>query len=179
MNKLQKNYNYKKNQFTNYKKTNNFTQPAHPNRLLCIQPSKTLDFYSNFLVKIFDATKFELFQMAADSLYFTMCCESMENIWSQRCGGPITFSGCPKGTATTAQWLMLWKKLQNNTIIPCCAKWLKFDKRTLSLFKLEFKGEGIVLLCSKSYISVSSIGNKLVHKGVNASYPPPCVYQII
>ena len=37
---------------------------------------------------------------------------------------------------------------------------VKFDKRTPSLFKFEFQGEVIVLLCSKLYICVSSISNK-------------------
>ena len=52
---------------------------------------------------------------------------------------------------------------------------LKFDIRTPGLFKLEFQGEGIVSLRSKSYICVSLIGNKLAHKGVKAAQTPLCL----
>ena len=34
---------------------------------------------------------------------------------------------------------------------PCCRKRQAFDKRTPGLFKLEYKGDGIVALCSKTY----------------------------
>ena len=51
---------------------------------------------------------------------------------------------------------------------PCCADRLKFDKRTPGLFKLEFQGDKILSLCSKSYICVDGEKRKMAHKGVNA-----------
>ena len=39
-------------------------------------------------------------------------------------------------------------------------------------FKLEFQEEAILSLCSKSYICVSTFGNKLAHKGVSAAQNP-------
>ena len=51
---------------------------------------------------------------------------------------------------------------------PCCAERLKFDKRMPCLFMLEFQGDKILSLCSKSYICVSAKERKLAHKGVNA-----------
>ena len=51
---------------------------------------------------------------------------------------------------------------------PCCTDRLKLDKRTPSLFKLEFQGDKILSLCSKSYICVGSDKCKMAHKGVNA-----------
>ena len=51
----------------------------------------------------------------------------------------------------------------------CSNTKLKFDKHTPDLFKLEFQGEAILPLCSKSYICVSSFVNKLAHKGVRIS----------
>ena len=42
-----------------------------------------------------------------------------------------------------------------------------FDKRTPGLFKLEFRGEKILSLCSKSYVCVNGPQHKKAHKGVN------------
>ena len=50
---------------------------------------------------------------------------------------------------------------------PCCAEQLRFDKRTPGLFKLEFQGDKILSLCSKSYICVDGEKRKMAHKGVN------------
>ena len=54
-------------------------------------------------------------------------------------------------------------------IKPCCAERLKFDKRKPGLFKLEFQGDKILSLCSKSYICVGDNKRKMAHKGVNAN----------
>ena len=43
----------------------------------------------------------------------------------------------------------------------------QFDKRTPGLFKLEFQGDKILSLCSKSYICVDAGYSKKAHKGVN------------
>ena len=51
---------------------------------------------------------------------------------------------------------------------PCCLKRRDFDKRTPGLFKLEFQGEKILSLCSKSYICVDGTQCKKAHKGLNA-----------
>ena len=51
----------------------------------------------------------------------------------------------------------------------CCAEQFKFDKRTPGLFKLEFQGDKILSLCSKSYICVGDNKRKLAHKEVNTN----------
>ena len=51
---------------------------------------------------------------------------------------------------------------------PCCADRHKYDKRTPGLFKLEFQGDKILSLCSKSYICVDDDRTKMAHKAVNA-----------
>ena len=50
---------------------------------------------------------------------------------------------------------------------PCCTERLGFDKHTPGLFKLEFQGDKILSLCSKSYICVDEGQCKMAHKGVN------------
>ena len=50
---------------------------------------------------------------------------------------------------------------------PCCVQRQKFDKRTPGLFKLEFKGDGIITLCSKTYYCFGKTNDKLSCKGLN------------
>jgi hypothetical protein len=44
---------------------------------------------------------------------------------------------------------------------------MKFDRRTPGLFKLEFKGEGIISLCSKTYYCFGEAAAKLSCKGIS------------
>jgi hypothetical protein len=50
---------------------------------------------------------------------------------------------------------------------PCCQARMKFDRRTPGLFKLEFKGEGIISLCSKTYYCFGEAAAKLSCKGIS------------
>ena len=53
---------------------------------------------------------------------------------------------------------------------PCCTKRLSDDKRTPGLFKLEYEGDGIVALCSKTYFCFNnkdSLNTKVATKGLN------------
>ena len=49
---------------------------------------------------------------------------------------------------------------------PCCQSRKRFDKRTPGLFKVEFEGDGIVALCSKTYFCFGDKGDKLSCKGL-------------
>ena len=50
---------------------------------------------------------------------------------------------------------------------PCCQARSKYDKRTPGLFKLEWQGDGMVALCSKTYYCFGEIeGDKLSCKGI-------------
>ena len=48
----------------------------------------------------------------------------------------------------------------------CCEEAHKHDLRTPGLFKLEFSGDGIVALCSKTYICFKEDENKISCKGI-------------
>ena len=49
----------------------------------------------------------------------------------------------------------------------CCRKAYMYDKRTPGKFKIEFEGEGIIALCSKTYYCFGgSEGDKLSCKGL-------------
>jgi hypothetical protein len=39
----------------------------------------------------------------------------------------------------------------------CCGKHAKFDKRTPGLFKLEYEGDEMIGLCSKSYVAANAV----------------------
>ena len=39
----------------------------------------------------------------------------------------------------------------------CCGKHAKFDKRTPGLFKLEYEGDEMIGLCSKSYVVANAV----------------------
>ncbi|GFO00263.1 hypothetical protein PoB_002676800 [Plakobranchus ocellatus] len=49
---------------------------------------------------------------------------------------------------------------------PCCKERSTFDKRTPGLFKIEFVGDGMVALCSKTYFAFGE-KSKVSCKGLN------------
>ena len=51
----------------------------------------------------------------------------------------------------------------------CCNKKKKFDKRTPGLFKIEWEGEGMVGLCSKTYFGWGN-KNKYSTKGISKQH---------
>ena len=123
----------------------------------CLAKMRMLEFYYDFLIKFFDQSKFELSQMDTDSLYFAIAGDELEDIlkpdmhstfyrdrhmWlpSEHC------NSCIDDYVTTKVAGKEW------FIKPCCDDRLKYDKRTPGLFKLEFQGDKILSLCSKSYM---------------------------
>ena len=139
-----------------------------------LEKLRMLQFYYEFLTKFFKRNKFELFQMDTNLLYSTISTKSVEDVLKSE----MRLSYYKDHHL----WLLSWQcdncaapyntaKVTNQpwSLKHSCAKLLKLDKHISGLFKLEFRCEGIVSLCFKTYICVSSIGNKLPHKGLNAS----------
>jgi hypothetical protein len=138
----------------------------------CLAKMRMLEFYYDFLVKFFDQSKFELSQMDTDSLYFAIAGDEIEDIlkpdmrstYFRECHLWLPSEHCDSCTeeyVTTKVAKGEWE------LKPCCDDRLKFDKRTPGLFKLEFQGDKILSLCSKSYICVDGEQTKKAHKGVN------------
>ena len=138
----------------------------------CLAKMRMLEFYYDFLIKFFDQSKFELSQMDTDSLYFAIAGKELKEIlkpdmrasfyrerhhWlpSHHC------DACTDEYVTTKVTGKDWHKK------PCCDDRFNYDKRTPGLFKLEFQGDKILALCSKSYICVDGDESKMAHKGVN------------
>lgn len=51
----------------------------------------------------------------------------------------------------------------------CCAERQIYDTRTPGLFKVEYAGDGIVALCSKTYYCFGELKDKFSSKGLNKS----------
>lgn len=49
----------------------------------------------------------------------------------------------------------------------CCDEHSKMDKRTPGLFKIEFEGDEMIGLCSKTYMATGEQGTKFSSKGIN------------
>merc|ERR1712154_194102 len=60
-------------------------------------------------------------------------------------------------------------RCQNKTWIQrqCCGERQTYDKRTPGLFKVEYEGDGIVALCSKTYYCFGEKNDKFSSKGLN------------
>lgn len=52
----------------------------------------------------------------------------------------------------------------------CCKKHSDYDKRTPGLFKIEFEGDEMISLCSKTYLIKKGEVCKFSSKGVNKQY---------
>ena len=138
----------------------------------CLAKMRMLEFYYDFLIKFFDRSKFELSQMDTDSLYFAIAGNKleeilkpdMETIFYRECHHWLPSHHCDACTDEYVSTKVARKKWIKK---PCCDDRFKYDKRTPGLFKLEFKGDKILSLCSKSYICVDGDVTKMAHKGVN------------
>ncbi|BFZ03070.1 hypothetical protein BsWGS_06109 [Bradybaena similaris] len=116
---------------------------------------RMLEFYYDFLDKFISRQDFQLCEMDTDSLYLALSTPTLEEAvkpellkrfyavydrWfpSEVCNVHKSAFVQSKGTV----------RPQNCT---ACADRKLFDKRTPGLFKVEYEGDGIVSLCSKTY----------------------------
>ena len=106
---------------------------------------KMLQFVHDFLYKYFDREKLQLIQMDTDSMYLALTEEKLEDILK-----PAMKEDYER---EKNKWLVTKKE----------------DRRIPGLFKEEFKGEGMVALCSKMYYvkGLTPGKNKLSCKGVS------------
>ena len=132
---------------------------------------RMLEFYYDFLDRFFDKSKFELSQMDTDSLYMAISGAKLEHILKPDMRATYFRERnrwLPSEHCNNCTDMYVTSKLTDKSweLKPCCLERQTFDKRTPGLFKLEFKGEKILSLCSKSYICVDGTHHKKAHKGV-------------
>ena len=92
-----------------------------------------LSFYYDFLDKYIDRKNFQLMAMDTDSFYMALAAPSIDEL--------IKHDRLVEFNEVKHDWFPR----------TCCVKHKCFDKRVPGLFKLEYEGERMVCLCSKTY----------------------------
>ncbi|GFN95579.1 hypothetical protein PoB_002208500 [Plakobranchus ocellatus] len=119
---------------------------------------RMLQFHYDFVDRFVSRDNYQLCEMDTDSLYMALSANSLEEAvkphllekfyreypqWfpARSCDTHHEefVSVCSRGEAWNPR--------------PCCKKRSTFDKRTPGLFKIEFFGDGMVALCSKTYFA--------------------------
>jgi len=139
-----------------------------------------LSFYYDFLEIFLGRERFQLTQMDTDSLYFAISTDtieesikpSMKEIYEKAMNGNCRDTFEP-----------FMKETQNEHTVwfprKCCKKHEHFDRRTPGLFKLEFSGDFMISLCSKSYLIADEDKIKFSSKGINKRFitDPKSLFQ--
>ena len=110
---------------------------------------RMLEFYYDFMDKFIDRSDFEYCEMDTDSAYVALSGESVDDLIK------------PELRAEYERVKFAWFPRDYNAEVSA------FDKRTPGLFKTEFKGDGIIGLCSKMYFCFNESEAKFSCKGVN------------
>ena len=110
---------------------------------------RMLEFYYDCLDKYIKREDFEMVEMDTDSAYMALAEKNFDELVK-----PELQEEYEKDKHN---WFPRTDTEEN----------IAFDKRKPGLFKVEFEGDGIVALCSKSYFCWSDKKNKFSCKGVN------------
>lgn len=131
--------------------------------ILQLAKMRMLQFYYDFMDVFIDRKHFEYCEMDTDSAYIAVASEKIEDIIK-----PEFKSIYEKGLKEfcsdnhpEANAEIHWFPRS------CCQKHHIYDKRTPGLFKIEFEGEEMIGLCSKTYIIGKKSNYKCSTKGVN------------
>ena len=133
---------------------------------------KMLQLRYDFLDQYVDPTDFQMVEMDTDSCYMALSQENLEQVikepmrrqyyedyhkWFPSLACDDHRSDFVNTKVTGRDWVQP----------ECCKQRTKFDKRTPGLFKVEWEGEGIVALCSKTYYCFGEKeGDKISCKGI-------------
>jgi len=107
-----------------------------------------LQFYYDFLDKYLDRTDFQMCEMDTDSAYIAVSGDSVESLVKPELREEFQQDKC--------NWFPRADTAEHKA----------YDKRTPGLFKVEWEGQGIVGLCSKTYYCFGA-KYKFSCKGVN------------
>ena len=107
-----------------------------------------LQFYYDFVDKYLERVDFQMCEMDTDSAYIAIAGDSVESLIK------------PELRAQFEQDKCNWSPRTDTPVHKA------YDKRTPGLFKVEWEGEGIIGLCSKTYCCFGD-KDKFSRKGVN------------
>ena len=110
---------------------------------------RMLQFYYDFLDKYIDRSDFEYCEMDTDSAYIAISSECVEN--------PVKPGMKDEFNDEKCNWFPRTDTVEH----------AKYDKRTPGLFKVEWEGNGIISLCSKTCYCFGAGKDKFRCKGVN------------
>jgi hypothetical protein len=138
---------------------------------------RMLQFYYDFMDRFVSRADFEYCEMDTDSAYMAISAESLDDI-------------IIKGDREDEYKKMLMKicSKTNPDAKPewfprrCCPEDAAYDLRTPGLFKLEFEGDEIIGLCSKTFIVINENRFKYSCKGANKRNvvrPPDCYRSVL
>jgi hypothetical protein len=107
-----------------------------------------LQFYYDFLDKFVDRVDFEYCEMDTDSAYMALSTPDFLSAVKPRMKDYVhgLQGHCQPGLEIEADCKDHWFPRT------CCPQHAKFDKRTPGLFKIEYEGDAMIGLCSKTYI---------------------------
>ena len=109
---------------------------------------RMLQFYYDFLDKYVDRSDFQMCEMDTDSAYIAISGDSVESLVKPELREKFEQDKC--------NWFPRTDTREHKA----------YDKRTPGLFKVEWEGQGIVGLCSKTYYCFGA-KDKFSCKGVN------------
>ena len=109
---------------------------------------RMLEFYFDFMDLYVDRSDFEYCEMDTDSAYMAISGSSLSDVIKpeMRERYQLGLKGFCTDKDIEADDVYHWFPRT------CCPKHAKFDKRTPGLFKLEYQGQEMIGLCSKTYI---------------------------
>ena len=114
---------------------------------------RMLQFYYDFMLRFVSRENFQYCEMDTDSAYMALAGPSLESVIKPemldvyQSGLNDFHEGDPQIEADAdLHWFPR----------TCCDKHAKYDKRTVGLFKLEWQGDCLIGLCSKTYIVARS-----------------------
>ena len=108
-----------------------------------------LEFYFDFPDKYLDRADFEYCEMDTDSAYIAISGDSIDDLVKPEMLEEYEVDKCNWFPRTDSE------------------EHARYDKRTAGLFKVEWEGDGIVSLCSKTYYCFGNVKDKFSCKGLN------------
>ena len=131
-----------------------------------------LQFHFDVGDRFLDRKDYQLCEMDTDSLYMALSTPSFEEAIKPEMRKEfyrVYPSWFPAAACDEHQDEFVFTKLNKDPWIPppCCTKRATFDKRTPGLCKVEFQGDGIIALCSKTYFCFGEESAKLSCKEIN------------
>ena len=132
---------------------------------------RMLEWHYDFMQKFLPRRMYELAEMDTDSSYFGLARSSIDDcvpLHLKRQYFADYDLWFPMRACAAHKNEFVETKMRNLEWVPaeCCRKASKYDKRTPGKFKIEFNGDGIVALCSKTYICFGDKETKLSCKGI-------------